>query len=121
MSAFRMLRCAAPWVLMMSLGLGQTSLGQDTESLPKSGIASRVPWTTSRLVGRPSPPLPYQAVRVFDKVALQAPLHLITEPSGTVGSPEGKPERFFVVEQKGRIISFRNSADANETDVFVSI
>ncbi|MFN9374063.1 MAG: PQQ-dependent sugar dehydrogenase [Planctomycetaceae bacterium] len=121
MSAFRMMRCAAPWVLMLSLGLGGTSLGQDNDSLPRSGIASRVPWTTSRLVGRPSPPLPYQAVRVFDKVSLQAPLHLITEPSGAVGSPIGKPERFFVVEQKGRIVSFRNSAEAIEADMFVTI
>ncbi|MCY2966014.1 MAG: hypothetical protein NT069_20680, partial [Planctomycetota bacterium] len=79
----------------------------DASSAP-TGIAKRIPWTTSRVVGRPDPPLPFQAVRAFPNLPLEFPLHIIAEPMGAVGSPEGRPERIFIVEQKGRIIVFPN-------------
>ena len=40
----------------------------------------RVPWTESRLIGYPEPPLPYRAVRVYEKMPLSAPVYVRQEP-----------------------------------------
>lgn len=115
----RDLHSAALFLLLLP-GWAQVALA-DEESRPTSGIASRIPWKTSRVIGRPSPPLPFRAVRVFDGLPLQAPLHMISEPLGAVGSPEGAPERLFVIEQKGRIVAFRNTPDVTAAEVFIEI
>jgi uncharacterized repeat protein (TIGR03806 family) len=108
--------------LLVSLFVGQRPvLAQDEKTPVRAGISERIPWTTSRLIGTPSPPLPYRAVRVFEQIPLQAPLYLLAEPKGTAGSPVGKPERLFVVEQKGRIMAFRNLSDVRDPEPFVEI
>src|SRR5437763_1128671 len=48
---------------------GPFVLGDDAPPAVKPfGLAKRVPWTTSRLVGSPDPPAPYRLERVFPKV-----------------------------------------------------
>jgi len=61
------------------------------------GISERVPWTTSRLIGSPSPPPPYRLVRAFPNVAFDAPIYIAQEPASA---------RFFVAEHEGKIYSF---------------
>src|SRR2546430_673454 len=41
---------------------------------------TRVPWTTSRVIGYPDPPLPYVPVRVFPKLKVFQPLYLLQQP-----------------------------------------
>src|SRR5262245_36760292 len=60
------------------------------------GIEKRIPWTTSNFRGRPDPPLPYRAERVFSKIHFKNPTVLTSAP-GT--------DRFFVAEQLGKIFS----------------
>ena len=107
--------------ICLFVGGEHTGSAADLEGLPAPGISSRIPWVTSRVVGRPGPPLPYRAVRAFDKLVLQAPVHIVGEPLGSVGSPSGMPDRLFVIEQKGRIISFHNDPDVSDSEVFVEI
>jgi uncharacterized repeat protein (TIGR03806 family) len=52
----------------------------------------RIPWTESRLLGSPDPPLPYRVARVYNQLPLFAPIYLRPEP-GT--------DRLFFVDHKG--------------------
>src|SRR5437867_1722325 len=56
------------------------------------GIDKRIPWTTSRLIGSPDPPLPYSVEKTFTKIKWQAPIYLTPEP-GT--------DSLLVVQQGG--------------------
>ncbi len=61
------------WILIAAwLGTGlptrPIALGDDTPPAVKPfGLAKRVPWTTSRMVGSPDPMAPYRLQRVFPK------------------------------------------------------
>lgn len=44
------------------------------------GPERRVPWTTSRVVGFPSPPPPYRAVPAFPKLKLPCPIGVVHQP-----------------------------------------
>ncbi len=52
----------------------------------------RVPWNDSRMTGYPDPPLPYHAVRTYEKLPLFQPVYLRAEP-GT--------DRMFLIDHKG--------------------
>ena len=58
----------------------------------ESAERQRIPWTESKLVGAPDPPLPYRAVRAYEKLPLFAPVYLRPEP-GT--------DRIFFLDHKG--------------------
>jgi uncharacterized repeat protein (TIGR03806 family) len=81
-----------------------------------SGLDRRIPWTTSRIVGSPEPPLPLRAVRAFPQLKFDQPLYVISEPA--VAPASG---RMFVVEQKGKILTFANNPAVERTDVFLAL
>src|SRR5436309_3484023 len=56
------------------------------------GIKHRIPWTTSRLIGSPDPPLPYTVEKTFTNIHWEQPIFITAEP-GT--------DRLFVVLQGG--------------------
>src|SRR5215831_11492211 len=72
---------------------------------------SRVPWTTSHVVGQPDPPPPYKCALAFPNLKFHHPL-LITSAPGT--------DRLFVGEQEGVLWSFPNQKDA-KADVFFNL
>lgn len=74
--------------------------------------AKRLAWTTSRVKGRPDPPLPYRAERVFPHLGFQQPTVLTSAP-GT--------ERLFVAEHSGRIYSIPNDRDCRKADLFLDV
>ena len=76
------------------------------------GLEKRIPFTTSRLIGSPDPPLPYRSQRTFPKLNLRHPLFITHQP---------QTERMLVVEQSERILAFTNRADAAETNIFCFI
>ena len=51
-----------------------------TPSERSFGIAERVPFTTSRVVGSPDPPLPYRVVRAQPELQVDYPVFVIKEP-----------------------------------------
>ena len=53
---------------------------------------NRIPWTESRLIGTPDPPLPYRVTRAYEKLPLFAPVYIRPEP-GT--------DRLFFLDHKG--------------------
>src|SRR5438445_9374118 len=80
------------------------------------GINQRIPWTTSRLIGSPDPPLPYNVEKTFTKIKWDQPIFVIAEP-GT--------DRLFVVQQGGetnrpsRILELRDKPDADRVETFL--
>src|SRR5213592_3659997 len=72
------------WSLMFlwSLKLGPFPLGglHAADEQP-FGIDRRIPWTTSRVVGSPDPPLPYTVEKTFTNVSWKAPIYLTPEPN----------------------------------------
>ena len=84
-------------VALVSLFLGgQLSRASAEDSAPNTeapyGLTQRVPFTTSRVVGSPEPPLPYHAVRTRPELAINFPIHCIHEP--------GTPNLFLSHEQR---------------------
>jgi putative heme-binding domain-containing protein len=73
--------------------------------------ASRVPWTTSRVVGSPDPPPPFKVVRAFPNLKFEHPLLLARSPRG---------DRLFVGEQAGVLYSFKDAPDA-KADLFFDL
>jgi putative heme-binding domain-containing protein len=76
------------------------------------GIAQRVPWTTSRLVGSPEAPAAYVARRVFPQLKLTNVVDLCNAP-GT--------DRLFVMELGGMIYSFEPKASEPRLQVFFDL
>jgi hypothetical protein len=72
-------------LLMLALVCGLMGwLGQPTRAAEGHdrpyGIARRVPWTTSRVVGSPEPPPPYRVTRAFSKLTVESPIAVAHEP-----------------------------------------
>jgi putative heme-binding domain-containing protein len=74
-------------------------------------VERRVPWATSKVVGSPEPPPAYRLVNAFPNVKLIHPLAVVFAPGS---------DRFFVAEQGGKIVSFRNQPDARP-DLFIDL
>src|SRR5262249_47255915 len=85
--------------------------GADKEERP-FGIAERKPWTTSRITGSPEPPHPYRLERFFPKLTFKNPVLMVLAPGG---------DRFFVVEQAGKMFSFRNDPNVAKADLFADL
>ncbi len=81
-----------------------------TDAARPFGIEKRVPWTTSKFRGRPDPPLPYRAERIFPKINFKSPTVLTNAP-GT--------DRLFVAEQNGKLFSIANDPAAAAADPFL--
>ncbi|HVU90176.1 MAG TPA: PQQ-dependent sugar dehydrogenase [Pirellulales bacterium] len=73
---------------------------------------TRVPWKTSRVYGRPDPPLPYRLTRVFEKLVLAQPLFLTHEP--TTGD-------LLVAQLQGPILIFPNRPDVDHAETFLDV
>ncbi len=82
------------------------------------GIDHRIPWTTSRVVGSPDPPLPYAVEQTFTKIKWKAPIFITPDPDG---------DSLFVVQQGGekekpsKILRVRDDPSANEVETFLEI
>ncbi|MFP6763655.1 MAG: PQQ-dependent sugar dehydrogenase [Planctomycetaceae bacterium] len=87
--------------------------GRDAQAdPPPSGIEKRVAWETSRITGSPEPPLPYVTERVFPALKFDKCLDITTAPGSN---------RFFVVEQSGKIFSFLDQSDVQAADLVIDL
>jgi hypothetical protein len=82
------------------------------------GIQARIPWSSSRLVGSPDPPLPFTIEKTFTKQPWKTPIYIAEEP-GT--------DRLWIVQaesepgQTSRIIRIKDDPAANESEVLLDI
>ncbi len=94
-------------VLQVSGPLASSASGEEKPY----GLQTRVPWTTSRVVGTPDPPPPYTVKRAFPKLKFKNPLYIIQEP-GT--------DRFLVGELSGKIYAFtKDTPDSESRELFL--
>ena len=93
---------------------------EETKSTAPSpvGLKSRTLWTTSNFRGRPEPPLPYRAQRVFTKLRFEHPT-LLTNAPGT--------DRLFIAQIKesrprgAQIFSIPNDQECEQADLFLDM
>jgi uncharacterized repeat protein (TIGR03806 family) len=79
---------------------------------PKVEIAQRAAWTTSRITGSPEAPLPYVTERAFPELKFKDCLDLTSAPGS---------DRLFIVEQAGKIFSFKNQPDVKSADLVIDL
>lgn len=89
-------------VLTLSVSIPASTLAQKKEK--PFGIEKRVPWTTSKMVGSPEPPVPYLVERVFPKLQFKNPVEMMPVP-GT--------DQLAMLEVDGKLQVWRNSSDAD--------
>ena len=94
------------WDAEVLSGAGITQSTADVEL----GPATRVPWTTSRIVGSPDPPLPLVLQPAFPRLQFQDPLQIRWEPS---------LQRYFLCELGGKIWSFPADETVEVADLVV--
>ena len=75
-------------------------------------MAMSEPWTTSKVVGSPDPPLPYVVKRVFPKLQFKEPLDMASTPT---------IDRLFVAEQSGKIFAVKTVPDVEQPDVVIDL
>ena len=101
--------------LAMLLDFANDSLSAEDENERPFGLSKRTPWTTSRLVGSPDPPLLYIAKKAFTEIDWRRPLYAKREPDG---------KHLFVIEQGGeknrpsklfRIVDRIDASEKHET------
>lgn len=76
------------------------------------GIDKRTPWTTSRVVGYPDPPLPYRVQRAYPQLKFNRPLYVISEPGS---------DRILVVEQGGRVAALKVGTTEANAETFCKV
>src|SRR4051794_9357727 len=76
------------------------------------GIDRRTPWTTSRVIGSPDPPPPYQVKRAFPRLKFEQPLYLVPEPGS---------DRLFLVERLGKVRVFQDSPQADKAELLLEL
>ncbi len=74
------------------------------------GIAKRVPWNSSKIVGTPEPPSPFRTQQVFPKLKFNEPLAMTWVPGSN---------RLLMVERRGKLFTFENSPAAEKPDLLL--
>ncbi|MBX9788222.1 MAG: PQQ-dependent sugar dehydrogenase [Pirellulales bacterium] len=69
-----------PW-LGACLLLGALTIDAARGEERPFGLDHRLPWTTSKLIGSPEPPLEFTVERVYQNLALTSPIYVIEEPT----------------------------------------
>lgn len=101
-----MMSSTFPRFFAFSLAAALAALAAD------SPAPARVPWTTSAVRGSPEPPPPYRVERAFPQLTFIQPVDVAVIP-GT--------DRLVVVEQGGKLRSFRTDEGTAAADLFGDI
>lgn len=104
-SDFFVRRLAIATLLISTLAAETVAQASD-----RSHSSGRVPWTTSNVRGRPEPPPPYQADRVYSQLRFKATTFLVGEPG---------MDRMFVGEQGGKVYVLPRDREATTADLFL--
>lgn len=106
-----------PQTLLLSL-LGLVLISQPARAgtpeppPPPYGIETRIPWTTSKVVGSPEPPFPFTLKRAFPELKFNLAITLIQEP-GT--------SRLFLLQYDGQIHVITGSGDARTSTLWADL
>ena len=102
-------RMLAVLIATACLGCGDARAGEPQEEQGRTGEAARrAPWTQSRIVGSPEPPLPLVLERVHPQLEFDKPVSIHPLPGS---------QRLVVCEQGGKIYSFDRTTDPAAADL----
>lgn len=90
---------------LVALPLAFTA-GEDRVPSDADQVAPRAPWTTSRVVGSPQPPLPYLTENAFPELSFQQPVEILPIP---------ETDRLLVAGLRGRIDSFQRLPESGDS------
>jgi hypothetical protein len=82
------------------------------------GLARRIPWNDSHVVGSPEPPLPYKSARAFARLTIKQPLSLAPEPGAT---------RLFILQHlnnwagPGRMLAVEDDQNATQIETLLEL
>lgn len=105
-SSFRLM------AVLAAVLLGMQAAYAEQPDAPPVGLKQRTPWTMSNFRGRPEPPLPFQAQRIFPHLSFNHPTVLTSAP-GT--------RRLFVAEQNGNLYSIPDDPNCRQADLFLDM
>ena len=100
------------WAWLVVLVLTTPGLAQSDPSPPSAASPARTRWTTSRVIGSPTPPAPYRVRPAFPRLEFRSPVEITGAPG---------MERLFVAEQGGRIFSFPPDAECEHADLMLDL
>ncbi len=102
--------------ISLAVGGAQSARGAGTTDATASkpfGIAKRVKWTTSRLIGTPDPPPNYRLVRAFPQFVFKEPVFIAQDPVSA---------RLLVAEYtSGKIYSFLPGDSTGKKHLFLDM
>src|SRR5713101_1361455 len=117
-SAHAVCRAPLPLVLISVFIMGELSSIQGAEEQQPFGIDHRIPWTMSRVIGSPDPPLPYTVEKVFTNLTWKEPVFITPEPDS---------KRLFVVlaggekERPSKILSVLDDPNTDKFETFLEV
>lgn len=97
---------------------GSARNSDKTDEQQLYGLESRTPWTTSRVVGAPEPPLPFVAIKQFENIAWEHPLFITSEPGTNwliviqQGGEDNRPTKLLRVDDR---------PEASQTSLFLEV
>ena len=106
-------------IALIVLGIAASFCGvRAAEEEKPFGIDHRIPWTTSRVVGSPEPPLPYAVEKIFTNIAWKAPVFI---------APEAETDYLLVVQAGGeqdrpsKVLRVRDDLAADHAETFLEL
>jgi uncharacterized repeat protein (TIGR03806 family) len=103
---------------LVRLGLEPEAAADRAARRAPRRLEHRVPWTSSRLVGSPDPPLPYTVERTFERVRWRSPLYAVAEPatmSLLIVEQGGEPNR------PSRVLRIEDDPGADKTSTILEL
>ncbi len=97
-------------IILVILSLG-SSIACAADSQP-FGLETRVPFTTNKVIGAPTPPPPFRLVQVLPEKSFSYPVHVIAEPGG---------QRLLVIEYHGKIWAIYPNDLKRKPDLFLEL
>lgn len=90
--------------------------GRVTAAEPPYGLAKRIPWNGSRLVGSPEPPLPYTIEKTLTKHEWKSPIYIAQEPAS---------DRLWIIQSNNKpdqgsaIVRIKDNPNSSESEILV--
>jgi glucose/arabinose dehydrogenase len=114
----RFVPCPLALVLVILVASPLLRAADPADSGKPYGLERRVPWTTSRVVGSPDPPLPYRVRRTFTRLKVPCPIAVAHEPGS---------DRLLLIHQmspwngQAKILRIKDDPDVEQAEELLAV
>lgn len=102
-------------VFTMAIGSAVLQGGAPTETPTDEkpfGLEKRIPWTTSKVLGSPEPPLPYTLSRTFSSLSFNVAITVVPEPGGN---------RLILLQYDGKLFSIDGKGEDRTSKLWIDL